>query len=362
MKSNFLVPVAIIAAAAMTLASCNSEKSKPENLQTRDAVVSIDIAGTTDTKAVVNALPTDDGDVKDLAIFVFRVVSTTDETQNVLDGSYYSSTPTLTGIRFKTTPGKRNIYVVANTHGASFSNAVNESAFKAISSSLLAESQGSFTMVGKKTGVTLAEGSGAANTMTINISRMVARIMLTGIEADFTGTLLAGEQLTEVKAYLTNVWGSKYYCDSSATTSGSAMLNLAKDIPANYAGETMTGTLCDLIVGSIGAGANANSERHYFYAYSNTSADNAATPFTRLVIQGKVKGITYYWPININREGYRNASPGHDGILPNHTYEYTVKITRIGSDNPDVLVSTSNMQVSLNVVDWIVVPAVNYEF
>ena len=125
----------------------------------------------------------------------------------------------------------------------------------------------------------------------------------------------------------------------------------------------MKGMISQDIASAVGTGDEAAQGKKYFHAYENTLvAETDALRFTRIVIQGNIDGITYFWPININREGFRASSPGHDGVKANHTYEYNVKITKIGIGDPDAIIENAVADVTLSVKDWITVPSVSYEF
>ena len=66
--------------------------------------------------------------------------------------------------------------------------------------------------------------------------------------------------------------------------------------------------------------------------YPNISTqESIGTPFTRLVIEGKIQGETWYWPININRD----SGSGHEGISRNRRYVYDITIRSRGTKDPD---------------------------
>jgi hypothetical protein len=360
MGKNIFIAGTILAA-AISLASCSKE-IKREQLQIREAVVTVNLEGAPGTKTVLSAAPATDAMVNDVTVLVFKNEGNS-LSDHLIDGSY-SGGSQLTGITVKATTGSRNIYVVANAHETNFASVANEAEFKAISSNLKREGEGSFTMIGVAENQNLVTGSSATNNITIPIHRMVARVTLSGINADFSGTLLSGQKLSEVKVYITNVAGDKFYFDGETAPSSAAVYNYTEYVAADSPATGTTGMFYDAIASQIGTEASAYSSKHYFYAYQNTLETETETArFTRLVIEANIGSNHYYWPIDINRTGFKGGNTtDHDGIKANCTYDYAVKVTRAGSDNPEDIVDISSMGITLTVTDWTVIPTVNYEF
>jgi hypothetical protein len=61
------------------------------------------------------------------------------------------------------------------------------------------------------------------------------------------------------------------------------------------------------------------------------SEETLGTPFTRLVIEGKIQGETWYWPINVNRD----CGTDHEGIERNMRYIYDITIKSKGTKDPN---------------------------
>ena len=80
---------------------------------------------------------------------------------------------------------------------------------------------------------------------------------------------------------------------------------------------------------------------------NNSSYESPGSPFTRLVIEGKIEGTTYYWPININRPPY-----GDGGIERNCRYEYDIVIRNKGNADPDTPVETDDISMNMKVTKW----------
>lgn len=84
-----------------------------------------------------------------------------------------------------------------------------------------------------------------------------------------------------------------------------------------------------------------------FYCYPNLSAqESLGAPFTRLVIEGKVDGETWYWPLDIGRE---EEPPGLQGGM---SYSFDVTLTRLGVKDPDTPVGGVSADLSLEISPW----------
>lgn len=86
--------------------------------------------------------------------------------------------------------------------------------------------------------------------------------------------------------------------------------------------------------------------KHCFYCYPNPlKAETGTARFTRLVLEAKLNGTTYYYPVNITGNGA--------GIESNKLYKITrMTITGPGSLSPDVPVSKQDLTFSVEVIDW----------
>jgi hypothetical protein len=76
---------------------------------------------------------------------------------------------------------------------------------------------------------------------------------------------------------------------------------------------------------------------------------NPGNPPTRLVLEGKIDGHIYYWPINIGHE----AQEGTYVAERNHSYIYDIHIRRKGTSDPDIPISIKTGEIKLKVESWI---------
>lgn len=298
----------------------------------------------------------DDNTVQTLEIFIFRNEGDDAgklDTYKKIEGADLVS---LSDIKIQSTTGAKVIYAIANSHKNDWKGVMDITAFKNVLANLQTENLKNFTMTGSVEATLQITTS-----VTFSISRLVSRVVLTGIKTGFTGTPYEGSSLKNVKVYLTNVVGKKYYANGGDDPE-KAVLNYQRSVAEDVNGCVMTGMLYDDVVPDITD--SGYTIPHYFYCYENLlQAETPENRFTRLVIQGDLNGHTYYYPVNINRDqfGY-TAANGHAGVQRNTSYELEVTILRPGSLHPDEIVEHGVLTTHLNILDWITVPTVHVIF
>lgn len=320
-----------------------------------ESTLTINLSGTSiDSKAVgSHGNQADDNYVNTLDIFVFNAAG---ENAGELDAyKRFTASDGITNLQLKATTGNKKIYVIANSHRPDWKGINTLAAFQAVQTSLQKDDVKNFIMTGN-IDVTLQ----ATTSVNIPISRLTARVQLASIKTAFAGGPYAGLKLTNVKVFLLNVHGVKNLHDGNITTP--VILNSKVLNGTDVNGCTMLGMLYDAVTPAIDD--TGYQTPHYFYAYENTlEAEAADNRFTRLVIQADLNGKTYYYPVNINREGYGYvASNGHKGVKRNTAYEINVTIMRPGSTDPDKPIQYGTLNVSLNVQNWVITPVANPEF
>lgn len=183
----------------------------------------------------------------------------------------------------------------------------------------------------------------------IELSPLLAQVVVRSISCDFTGKAYENESLKDAKVYLTNVSASCGILDGSGAsvieTINTAGLN-ASDLALLQSPGILSARLPSSI-GSVAATVDAS-----LYCYPNSCREESlGSRFTRLVIEGKVRGVTYYWPIDINREDFGPVQ-GSSGIERNRKYVFDIKLTRTGSFDPDVPVSAADVEINCRIEPW----------
>lgn len=169
------------------------------------------------------------------------------------------------------------------------------------------------------------------------MKRLISEVTLNSISCDFSGTAYEGESITNARVYLTNV-----NAESSLSGESRSIRRLIN-----------SGRLCQediekfsdpkIIMRDLGAdiGKEKMKAAISLYCFNNDSSEEGpGSPFTRLVIEGKIQGVTYYWPLAINR------GEGGSGIVSNCRYAYDLTIKRKGSLDPETEVSVEDCETA----------------
>ncbi len=196
-----------------------------------------------------------------------------------------------------------------------------------------------FPLSGDNPSAPLLSGTAGVRDGSITLRPSLVRIRLNSISCDFSGTPYAGETLKEVRAYLTGVsslcrpllpdappdeWMNLDGLDSAATASLPCPEMLLAHI-SDEVGRTRIRPVKD------------------FFCYGNpVEEDSFGRPVTKLVIEGKIGGITYYYPIPI------------PGIKGGDAVEADITITRRGSTDPSTPAQNASLEVTLSTADWTV--------
>lgn len=346
MRKIFLSVCAALA--VLFTCSCNKDDAPKQDIpQGEKAVVNFSLAYQTSsplTKATgaAHGVQAEDNTVNSVEFLIFN------EAGNLEAYQKFNSTSNL---KMVATVGAKTIYAVVNNKDVTLVGATTLAKFKALSTSIKSEAMKNFTMMGS-TEVTLTANS----TVPMTVARIAARVKLSKISLDLSGTLYAGQSLTNVKIYLVNVHGRKLIWNGAGTETP-LILNSKKYVEGDNQSLGITNMLYDELGSSIADNGTYDTP-HYFYAYANNiETQTDSERYTRLVIQGDLSNLgTRYWKVDINRDGYGYRSGTVPGIEANKSYEYTVTLKNIGDDDPDKKPEKSNVTVTLTVADWTVVP------
>ena len=355
-KARSFCAVVVVWSIVFLAFSCEQGMDVPENGNGEPCKLILSIIPQTKATGLNHGIQSEDNIVNKLEIFVFRGDGDDAgylDTYKKLEGDELIS---LSGIEIKSTTGKKIIYAIANSHKDSWEGVVTIEDFEKEMAFLQKEKLKDFTMVGNVEATLQLTTS-----VTFSISRYVARVHLSSVKTDFAGTPYEGTSLKNVKIYLVNVYGDKSYAINE-NSSSSLVLNRRMAVGQDVNNCAMGGLLYDEIVSDITDTPYAT--QHYFYCYENMiESEGDAMGYTRLVIQGDLNGNTYYYPININREGFGYSDTnGHYGVKRNTSYKLDVIISRPGSTDPDEILEYGTLTTNLNVLDWVTVPVVQVQF
>ena len=190
----------------------------------------------------------------------------------------------------------------------------------------------------------ISAGSGRPHRM--ELRKMAGEVVLRSIRCDFSGTGYEEETITDACVYLTNVnTQCTLTADGHITPLGTA----------NPGGLDPEDVECfnepDMIFRKMeeDIGLTPSYVDMSFICYPNTSLrEGPGTPFTRLVIEGKVSGETFWWPIDINRE----EGIQEPGIHRNCRYIFDIVITRKGNKDPDTAIGKETADIIMETRPW----------
>ena len=166
---------------------------------------------------------------------------------------------------------------------------------------------------------------------------LAAQVCIDRISCDFSGTPYAGQGIKSARAYLTNVNGT-YSLMGSGSRGPERLINqgmLRKDNLSAFREP-------DLIFAELAENIGTTSLQPdiNFLCFPNSGSDNPGSPCTRLVIEGKIDGMTYYWPISIK------------DIVRNCSYIFDIVIRRKGTSDPDIPVDLEEFTIQYEIKPW----------
>ena len=165
---------------------------------------------------------------------------------------------------------------------------------------------------------------------------MLAKITLRSIACDFSGRAYAGERLQEVRAYLT--YASAECRPFAPEDRPAAWLNAGRLDEAQVVTLTHPEAVLQSLTPSLGGRIYPSAG---FYCYPNPSdGSQFGSPVTRLVIEGKLRGVTYYYPIDL------------PGLQADVQYTMDVTLTRAGTTDPDTPAVSGSIRLESQVLDW----------
>ena len=309
---------ALAAGALILAASCTKNEliPTPVTQDTEPCMVTFSAVDEA-TKATTG---TDDAKINNLQVFVFL-----GDNLDVYGSASASS------VSIQCTPGTRNIVIIAN--GPDLHTVTTKTALLATTSLMSNSSVTSMEMIGSKT-----ETLSASNkTISIPVSRLGARVVVSSIKKNFSSAALQALTFKVKRIYLVNVAGDCKYGGGSYTPT--VWYNKMKHDAEQSA---MTLDSPDATVSNT----TKYTTVHTFYAWPNpTSTDSESTTWsarhTRLVIETQLGNDTFYYPISL------------PALESNKSYNIAeVNITRPGSSSPDVPVSFLDCSFSVTVTGW----------
>lgn len=302
---------------AILAACCSSADHLPDNPEVRTTlfVPSIYISAERPSKAGYPGY----SDISSLDIFVFD-----DDQLRRLDSYSRIDRPETPYISVTSGAGDKLVVILANCGLKSFTSAEIRTydALESLRWSLADEDPAAPVMSGE-----CQISAGADGFTPIQLTPLMADVCLDFVKVNFAGRGYRSRTLENASVYLTNISGS-----AEVLRQDGFRITELENSGSLDRGYLASMRHPEMIYSQVTPG-------HWtpvnLYCYPNDAADGLlGSPHTRLVLQGDIDGQTYYYPVDINQEGFGYTSGPH-GISRNIRYSYSLLITRKGSLDPD---------------------------
>lgn len=246
--------------------------------------------------------------------------------------AYEAPAPSASSVTLKCTSGPKEVVVLANAPDVS--GVVSYDSFVRTRSLLSDNSAGSLVMEGH---VGL-EVTSALNSVTVDVRRIVSKVVLEGITVDFENDAYDEMPFVLKSAYLTNVAADKSYLAEAADPQ--EWYNRIVRTPSSEVDGIVYGGLGDVNVDGT------YTSKHHFYCYPNPyqedtfSADEWSPRPTRLVIEAELGGVLYYYPVSLP-------------VLEQNTrYHVSLNVVRPGATSPEQDMDKYAASFKINVEEW----------
>lgn len=190
---------------------------------------------------------------------------------------------------------------------------------------------------------------GEESSCPIEMTPLISEIRVNSLRCDFGGRPYQGEVLSDIRIYLTNVNAEVpiFLEEGFLPTEIINASALSEADMSMISHPEMLMKQLDISVGSKTVYPDIS-----LYCFPNDCIEQSiGSPFTRLVIEGKLCGHTCYYPIDINRG---REITGDAGIGRNSRYVYDITLTRAGTPDPDITADVTMAEVNMTVRPWTV--------
>src|SRR5574344_591195 len=278
--------------------------------------------------------------IEHLDLFFFN-----DDTLRRLDSYQKFDNISLNSVEGGSRKGNKIVVAVANYPGEfKWENSYSYNKLRSVLCNLADEDPSSPIMSGES-----HVQCGYVNNCQLTLEPLLAQIHINSICCDFHNRPYSADILENVKLYLTNV-NSKCEMLRQDEFKPIDILNNGRLNEAQVSKLAFPEMIYQELETAVGE--NVISPNINLYCYPNdTEEEGLGSPYTRLVIEGEIGGTTYYYPININEDGFGYAEGGK-GINRDIRYSLDITITRKGSTDPDIPVETGTADIVCSILRW----------
>ncbi|MBP5398487.1 MAG: hypothetical protein J6Y32_07710 [Bacteroidales bacterium] len=183
----------------------------------------------------------------------------------------------------------------------------------------------------------------------LSLTPLLSRIRVKSLRADFSGQPYDGARVDSVRVYLTHV---NCQCSVLAEEKVSAEVFCHQGFfsPEDNARLRHPEMLIHCLDGTLSPTARQTDLSLYCYPNQN-GEEGLGSPYTRLVIECRIAGERFYYPLNVGR-GYLKAEGLTEGIARGKSYDFDICLRHLGSRDPDTVLETGTVSVLLSVGPW----------
>jgi hypothetical protein len=320
------LPAKIILLAIWALSAFSCNKERPQN---KICTLTINVNTALSTRATGLGLDTTPNM---LATKILHIMIYDSKSGALIKYKKLDNPDSVKNIQLAFNAGVRDIYVLGNPQPSmDLSNLTNVSAIRNMISDLKEEDTPLFSYGGVNENREVYDNA----VMNIIPFRLVSKLIIRSIRADFAGTPWAGAQLTSPRIYMTNVVRNQktFFIEEKIPK---VYLNKDSLSLTDGNGTRIKNLLCDTIPVSIGS--TPYTTRHHFIMYANYFDQYENEPVinpTCVVIEGYLGGIKTYYMIPVNFP--TSSSSWTDellGVMTNKIYYLDITLKGMGSDSP----------------------------
>lgn len=188
--------------------------------------------------------------------------------------------------------------------------------------------------------------TGSTEIYDIHMRPLVSEVKVNSLRCDFSGKTYEGECLQDVRIYLTNV-NARCSITAEGRILPTEIINAGHADYDDIESFLEPDMIYRKLEGSIGKEGMDLGISLLCYPDGSTK-ESPGTPFTRLVIEGKLDGETFWWPIEINR----SEDTDEPGIYRNRQYIFDICLTRKGASDPEDALETEAADINMSIRSW----------
>lgn len=184
----------------------------------------------------------------------------------------------------------------------------------------------------------------AGEDVSVTLECISAEIHVRRLTCDFSSGSYSGCMIENPKVYLINV-NAESPADGSVFRIPQRIINTGRADSGDIGKFKEADLIYQELESPIGSDGTERDIRLICYP-NNVSEESPGSPYTRLVIEGTVKGKTYFWSFNIG------DNDGKPEIVRSCRYSYDIHITRPGTSDPDIPIEPAEGEIFMEIERW----------